>query len=104
MSYGTEPEAGCDPMRRPWTAARSTGRGRMLGVLIVPLVPIVLITITLALASVEARLPPRRTVDGRSIVARLRPQRDEAIEAGRWAGDGGAARTLRYRASALDLQ
>jgi hypothetical protein len=40
MSYGTEPEAGCDPMRRPWTAARSTGRGRMLGVLIVPLVPI----------------------------------------------------------------
>jgi hypothetical protein len=47
MSYGTEPEAGCDPMRRPWTAARSTGRGRMLGVLIVPLVPIVLLTITL---------------------------------------------------------
>jgi hypothetical protein len=57
-----------------------------------------------ALAYVEARLPPRRTVDGRSILARLRPQRDEAIEAGRWAGDGGAAPTLRYRASALDLQ
>jgi hypothetical protein len=55
----------------------------MLDVLVVPLVPVVLITITLALAYLEARLPPRRVVDDSSIVARLRPQRDEAIGAGR---------------------
>lgn len=76
----------------------------MLGVLIVPLVPIVLITITLRWPTWKRGCRRGRTVDGRSILARLRPQRDEAIEAGRWAGDGGAAPTLRYRASALDLQ
>ena len=104
MSYGTQPEAGGDPMRRPMDRCAFNGEGRMLGVLIVPLVPIVLITITLRWPTWKRGCRRGERSTAARFVARLRPQRDEAIEAGRWAGDGGAAPTLRYRASALDLQ